>query len=58
MIFELFSDVCPRTCENFRQFCTGEFKKDGIPIGFKGSMFHRVIKVYNLLLRNNRNAII
>lgn len=20
---ELFSDVCPRTAENFRQFCTG-----------------------------------
>jgi len=22
---ELFADVCPKTAENFRQFCTGEF---------------------------------
>jgi peptidyl-prolyl isomerase H (cyclophilin H) len=21
---ELFADVCPRTAENFRQFCTGK----------------------------------
>ncbi|XP_074073899.1 uncharacterized protein LOC141508835 isoform X4 [Macrotis lagotis] len=27
-----------------RQFCTGEFRKDGVPIGYKGSTFHRVIK--------------
>ena len=44
ILFELFSDVCPKTSENFRQFCTGEFKKDGIPQGFKGATFHRVIK--------------
>ena len=25
VIFELFSDVCPKTCENFRALCTGEF---------------------------------
>ena len=42
--FELFADSVPRTAENFRQFCTGEYKKDGIPIGFKGCTFHRVIK--------------
>eukprot|EP00983_Pelagomonas_calceolata_P054813 1143862-Pelagomonas_calceolata.AAC.1 len=23
---ELFADVCPKTCENFRQFCTGEHR--------------------------------
>lgn len=39
--FELFADVVPRTAENFRQFCTGEYKRDGVPIGFKGSTFHR-----------------
>jgi len=39
--FELFADAVPRTAENFRQFCTGEYKKDGVPIGFKGASFHR-----------------
>lgn len=23
---ELFADVTPKTAENFRQFCTGEYK--------------------------------
>lgn len=44
MIFELFADVVPKTSENFRQFCTGEYRKDGVPLGFKGAIFHRVIK--------------
>ncbi|XKL61557.1 hypothetical protein PGB90_008614 [Kerria lacca] len=44
MIIELYADVVPKTCENFRRFCTGEHKRDGIPIGYKGSTFHRVIK--------------
>ncbi|KAI0235858.1 Peptidyl-prolyl cis-trans isomerase H [Lamellibrachia satsuma] len=41
---ELFADVCPKTAENFRQLCTGEYRKDGVPIGYKGCGFHRVIK--------------
>ena len=41
---ELFADVVPNTTENFRQFCTGEYKKDGVPIGYKRCSFHRVIK--------------
>ncbi|CAG0898341.1 unnamed protein product [Cyprideis torosa] len=44
IIFELFEDVVPKTTENFRQFCTGEYRKDGVPIGYKNSTFHRVIK--------------
>uniref|UniRef100_A0A8C5K482 PPIase cyclophilin-type domain-containing protein n=1 Tax=Jaculus jaculus TaxID=51337 RepID=A0A8C5K482_JACJA len=40
MKIELFADVVPKTAENFRQFCTGEFRKDGVPIGYKGSTFH------------------
>lgn len=44
IIIELFADVVPRTAENFRQFCTGEFKRDGLPTGFKGTSFHRIIK--------------
>jgi len=42
--FELFADVVPKTAENFRQMCTGEYRKDGKPIGYKGATFHRIIK--------------
>ncbi|XP_064610328.1 peptidyl-prolyl cis-trans isomerase H-like [Liolophura sinensis] len=42
--FELFADKVPQTAENFRQFCTGEYRRDGVPIGYKSSSFHRVIK--------------
>lgn len=41
---ELFANVVPKTAENFRQFCTGEFRKDGVPVGYKGATFHRIIK--------------
>ena len=41
---ELFADLCPRTAENFRQFCTGEFRPAQVPVGYKGAPFHRVIK--------------
>ena len=41
---ELFADVCPKTAENFRQFCTGEHKKGHFPVGYKGCPFHRIIK--------------
>ena len=44
MKMELFADEVPKTAENFRQFCTGEYKKDGVPQGYKGAIFHRIIK--------------
>jgi len=43
IIFELFSDVVPRTAENFRCLCTGEKSTDGQKLTYKGSKFHRVI---------------
>lgn len=42
--FELFTDVAPRTAENFRQLCTGEHVQAGRAMGYKNSTFHRIIK--------------
>lgn len=46
--FELYNDVTPKTAENFRALCTGEMGvgKAGVPLHFKGSGFHRVIKQF------------
>ncbi|XP_061667998.1 probable inactive peptidyl-prolyl cis-trans isomerase-like 6 isoform X2 [Syngnathoides biaculeatus] len=45
LLFELFSDVCPRTSWNFEALCTGERGQatGGYPLWYKGSLFHRVV---------------
>ncbi|XP_075994260.1 NK-tumor recognition protein isoform X2 [Genypterus blacodes] len=47
IVFQLFSDVCPKTSKNFLCLCTGERgsgKITGKKLCFKGSTFHRVVK--------------
>ncbi|XP_064978134.1 peptidyl-prolyl cis-trans isomerase CYP40-like isoform X1 [Musa acuminata AAA Group] len=47
IVVELFAGVVPRTAENFRALCTrekGVGPHTGVPLHFKGSCFHRVIK--------------
>lgn len=48
IVFELYSDVVPKTAENFRSLCTGEIKtpgkKTGKTLHYKNVIFHRVVK--------------
>nr|XP_013804263.1 PREDICTED: peptidyl-prolyl cis-trans isomerase-like 6 [Apteryx mantelli mantelli] len=46
LLLELFSDACPKTCENFRVLCTGGItsSSSGLQLTYKNSVFHRVVK--------------
>ncbi|XP_071341236.1 NK-tumor recognition protein isoform X2 [Trachinotus anak] len=47
IVFQLFSDICPKTSKNFLCLCTGEKgtgKITGKKLCYKGSTFHRVVK--------------
>ncbi|KAI9056808.1 hypothetical protein FKP32DRAFT_1584924 [Trametes sanguinea] len=47
IIFELFNDTAPKTCENFRALCTGEKGLSPLserPLYYKNSIIHRSIK--------------
>jgi len=48
VVFELYDDITPRTCKNFRALCTGKMGtgKTGKPLHYKGSTFHRVIRKF------------
>lgn len=45
IVMELYNNVTPKTCENFRSLCTGVAgnASTGQPLHYKGSAFHRVI---------------
>ncbi|XP_072019302.1 probable inactive peptidyl-prolyl cis-trans isomerase-like 6 [Amphiura filiformis] len=48
LILELYTDKCPKTCENFRALCTGEKGQttESTPIvslNYKDSLFHRIV---------------
>ncbi|KAF8328485.1 cyclophilin-like domain-containing protein [Amanita rubescens] len=40
---ELFSEIVPKTAENVRQLCTGEYRVNARPMGYKDATFHRVV---------------
>mmetsp|Transcript_16489 Transcript_16489/g.52496 ORF Transcript_16489/g.52496 Transcript_16489/m.52496 type:complete len:314 (-) Transcript_16489:63-1004(-) len=45
VVFELFTDTCPRTSENFRALCNGSrgTSSSGTRLHYKGSVIHRVV---------------
>ena len=48
IVIELFSDITPKTAENFRGLCTGEYAKDAPasnqrPLHYLNSRFHRIV---------------
>uniref|UniRef100_A0AAV2KAC8 PPIase cyclophilin-type domain-containing protein n=1 Tax=Knipowitschia caucasica TaxID=637954 RepID=A0AAV2KAC8_KNICA len=45
LLFQLFTDVCPKTTKNFEALCTGEqgLTASGLPLCYKGTVFHRVV---------------
>lgn len=45
VIMELYSDIVPKTAENFRCLCTGEkgMGKAGYALHYRKSIFHRII---------------
>ncbi|RPD53924.1 hypothetical protein L227DRAFT_580954 [Lentinus tigrinus ALCF2SS1-6] len=49
MKMELFSDIVPKTAENFRQLCTGEYRVNSRPQGYKGATFTRCRVVPNFM---------
>nr|AAS56285.1 YLR216C [Saccharomyces cerevisiae] len=48
IVFELYNDIVPKTAENFLKLCEGNAgmakTKPDVPLSYKGSIFHRVIK--------------
>ncbi|XP_027630903.1 probable inactive peptidyl-prolyl cis-trans isomerase-like 6 [Tupaia chinensis] len=45
LIFELYCDICPKTCKNFQFLCTGKagVSPNGTKLHYKDSIFHRVV---------------
>jgi cyclophilin family peptidyl-prolyl cis-trans isomerase len=44
IIFELFNDLTPKTAENFRGLCTGEYGKvNNNKLHYLNTKFHRII---------------
>ena len=46
ILFKLFKNLVPKTCENFRLLCTGEkgrSEKTSVKLHYKNSIIHRIV---------------
>ncbi|XP_074043422.1 putative inactive peptidyl-prolyl cis-trans isomerase-like 6 isoform X2 [Macrotis lagotis] len=46
LLFELYADLCPKTCVNFRTLCTGKagYSQSGLRLHYRNTIFHRLVK--------------
>ncbi|KAJ8315354.1 hypothetical protein KUTeg_007504 [Tegillarca granosa] len=47
LVIELFNDIVPKTCENFKALCTGEkgtSESSDYKLHYKNSLIHRIVK--------------
>ena len=44
VLIELFDDIAPKTCENFRELCKGHTAKNGSVISYARTEFTRIVK--------------
>ena len=45
LLFELYSEICPKTCENFKCLCTGEkgTLDSGLKLSYADTPIHRIV---------------
>lgn len=45
LLFELFSQICPKTCDNFKCLCTGEkgTLDSGLKLSYQDTPIHRIV---------------
>lgn len=43
IVFELFTDIAPNTCNNFLALCKGFTKSDGTFISYQNTEIHRIV---------------
>ncbi len=48
IVFSLFDDIVPKTAANFSKLCEGFKDETGKVLGYKGSIFHRIIPQFML----------
>lgn len=43
VVYELFHDIAPRTCENFIALCNNHARSDGVNLSYVGTEVHRIV---------------